>query len=229
MIHAKNVPGRFWAECMKTAAHVINRLPQPRLEFTSPFEKLWDAKPAVGHFRVFGCVCYVFVPDHLRSKFDKKAVRCIFVGYDDQRKGWKCCDPTTGRCYTSRNVVFDEMSSWWSSENVELPDSKEIEDQLQQMEEQVTEVQPSPGATEESDDENGTEQGEVENPWQTGVYQRPVEDTEPIQEGEGSQPQLRRSTRIQKPNPKYANAAVVEVMIPKEPETYEEASDQNPK
>ncbi|KAE8695620.1 tir-nbs resistance protein [Hibiscus syriacus] len=52
MLHAKNVPGRFWAEAMRTAAFVINRLPQP-------------------------------------SKFDKKAVRCIFVGYGSQRKGWK--------------------------------------------------------------------------------------------------------------------------------------------
>jgi hypothetical protein len=58
----------------------------------------------------------VFVPDHLCSKIDKKAVRCIFVGYNSQRKGWKCCDPLTGKCYTSRNVVFDEASSWWSSE-----------------------------------------------------------------------------------------------------------------
>jgi transposase InsO family protein len=28
MLHAKNVPGCFWAETMKTAAYVINRLPQ---------------------------------------------------------------------------------------------------------------------------------------------------------------------------------------------------------
>jgi len=32
---------------------------------------------------VFGCVYYVFVPDHLSNKFEKKAIRCIFVGYDD--------------------------------------------------------------------------------------------------------------------------------------------------
>jgi transposase InsO family protein len=37
MLHAKNMPGRFWAECMKTAAHIINRLPQARLDFVSPF------------------------------------------------------------------------------------------------------------------------------------------------------------------------------------------------
>lgn len=27
MLHANNVPGRFWAKCMRTAAHVVNRLP----------------------------------------------------------------------------------------------------------------------------------------------------------------------------------------------------------
>ncbi|KAE8733775.1 putative receptor-like protein kinase [Hibiscus syriacus] len=80
MLHAKNVSGRFWAEAMRTAAFVINRLPQPRLGFVSPFEKLWNIKPTVSYFRVFGC----------------------------PEKGWKCCDPISGRCYTSRNVVFDE-------------------------------------------------------------------------------------------------------------------------
>ncbi|KAL3502821.1 hypothetical protein ACH5RR_037270 [Cinchona calisaya] len=39
--------------------------------------------------------------DHLRSKADKKAVQCIFVGYDNQRKGWRCLDPTSGKCYVS--------------------------------------------------------------------------------------------------------------------------------
>ena len=96
---------------MKTAAYVINRLPQAKLKFTSPYEKLWSKKPSVSYFKVFGCVCYVFIPDELRAKFDKKAIKCIFVGYDQQRKGWICCDPNTSRCYTSRDVVFDEASS----------------------------------------------------------------------------------------------------------------------
>ena len=113
---------------MKTVVYVTNRLPQARLGFISPYEKLWGTKPSVSYFRVFGCVCYVFVPSQERSKFDKKAVRCIFVGYDGQRKGWRCCDPTTGRCYVSRNVVFDEASSWWSSQATLVPDSKEIEE-----------------------------------------------------------------------------------------------------
>ena len=45
MLHAKNVPRRFWVECMKTAVHLINRLPQAKLGNVSPFEKLWNANP----------------------------------------------------------------------------------------------------------------------------------------------------------------------------------------
>jgi transposase InsO family protein len=120
MLHTKNVPRRFWAECMRTAAYVINRLPQPKLGFRSPDELLWKVKSVVSHLKVFGCVYYVFVPDHLQSKFEKKAIWCIFVVYDDERKGWRCCDPTTGKCHTSRNMVFDEASAWWSPEKIEL-------------------------------------------------------------------------------------------------------------
>lgn len=155
MLHAKNVPSRFWAEYMKMAAHVINRLPQAKLGFLSPFQKLWNTKPTVSHFRVFGCVCYVFVPDHLRSKFDKKAIRYIFMGYDSECKGWRCCNPITDRCYTSRNVVFDEASSWWSQQKVVLPDSKDLENMLQ---EKMGEQTPENGIPPSSPSSNNGEQ-----------------------------------------------------------------------
>ncbi|TYK27792.1 Integrase, catalytic core [Cucumis melo var. makuwa] len=59
---------------MVTFIDDFSRLPQQRLEFKSRYEKLLNIKPTVGHFQVFGCVCYVFILDHLRSKFDKKAI-----------------------------------------------------------------------------------------------------------------------------------------------------------
>lgn len=92
-----------------------------------------------------------FLPNHLHSKFDKKAIHCIFVEYDSQHKGWKCCDPTTGQCHVSRNVVCDEASSWWSPQAMLLPDSKKIKEQLQQCLEdhvEIKKVQP----TEEAED-----------------------------------------------------------------------------
>ena len=112
MVHAKNVPGRFWAEVIKMAAYVINLLPKPKLGLISPYKKLWNVNPTISHFRVFGCVCYVFVPSYLRSKFNKKVVHCIFVGYDRQRKRWRYCDLPSGWCYTIQNLVFYETSLW---------------------------------------------------------------------------------------------------------------------
>ncbi|GAA0176327.1 hypothetical protein LIER_29336 [Lithospermum erythrorhizon] len=101
LLHAKNVNSRFWAECMSTVVYITNRLPQPRLGFVSPFEKLKNVKPTVNYFRVFGCVYYVFIVDEHRSK-----------------------------TYVSRNVVFDEASSWWANKEV-LPDTQELQEKLQ--------------------------------------------------------------------------------------------------
>ncbi|KAG6489183.1 hypothetical protein ZIOFF_050443 [Zingiber officinale] len=156
-------------------------------------------------------------------KFDKKAIRCIFVGYDSQRKGWKCCDPTSERCYTSRNVVFDEASSWWTTEKEVLPESKDLEDKVQQkMREHIVQLQ---SGSDESGgpNDNDAEQRVAQSPWQTGIYQHPNEEERPNEVEELTpQSQLRRSTRTRRPNPKYANAAIVEEAV--EPETFEKAS-----
>ncbi|KAI3703127.1 hypothetical protein L6452_28883 [Arctium lappa] len=216
MLHAKNVPGKYWAEAMNTAAFVINRLPQRRLNFSYPFEKLWKTKPSVSYFRVFGCVCYVFVPDQLRSKMDKKAIRCVFVGYNNKRKGWKCCDPTTGRCYTSRDVVFDEASSWWSSNEESPANLIKSKDGLESSQVQLR-----------MDEDDGEESVE-RSPWQTGVHRQPDEEGESRPSEVEVPTSLRRSTRARKPNQKYANAAILEDADGKEPETFEKAT-QDPK
>ena len=83
------------------------------------------------HLCVFGCVCYVFVIENIRTKLNKRAVRCIFVGYDNKRKGRRCCDPSIGKIYVSPDVIFYETSSWWSNEKVALPDSLELQDEAQ--------------------------------------------------------------------------------------------------
>lgn len=204
MIHDKNVPGQFWAEAMKTATYVINRIPQPSLVYLSPFEKLKRLKPNVSHLRVFGCLCYVFIPNHLRSKMDKKAVRCIFVGYDQERKGWKCCDPTYGRCYVSRNVVFDETSSWWSTDHNALPDSKTLRDEVKSSKVRVHLNNDEVIIDNEDiqDNANNEINNDNENHEATSV---------------------RKSTRLRKPNPRYANAALVKEDVC-EPETYDQAA-----
>lgn len=143
---------------------------------------------------------------------DKKAIRYIFVEYDSQRKGWLCCDPTTGKCYTSRNVIFDEASSWWSSDKELMADSDALKDVLGSSHIQLSIDE----AEDEANEDNG-EEGVTRNPWQTGLYQQPSEEGE--LNGANTPPTRRRSTRIRKQNSKYANAAIVEEEDEREPET----------
>lgn len=64
---------------------------------------------------------------------ENKAIGCIFVKYDQQRKCWKHSDPTNNKASVSCNVVFDEGSACCSSSNVALLESKfgPIQDQVQ--------------------------------------------------------------------------------------------------
>ena len=79
----------------------------------TPYKVFYKEKPSVSYFRIFGSVCYVIVFDQLRAKMDAKAQKYVFVGYDLERKGWRCMDPHTLKVVTSRDVVFDETSSYY--------------------------------------------------------------------------------------------------------------------
>ncbi|CAL2258609.1 unnamed protein product [Prunus armeniaca] len=45
-----------------------------------------------------------------KHKLSFKSIPCVFIGYDDHYKGYRCLDPFSGRIYISRNVTFDETS-----------------------------------------------------------------------------------------------------------------------
>jgi hypothetical protein len=42
----------------------------------------------------------------------------MFIGYDKEKKGWRCIFPTTKCAYVSRHLVFDKQSSCWDSSHV---------------------------------------------------------------------------------------------------------------
>jgi hypothetical protein len=114
MLNEKNLPNYFWAEAVATAVYIMNRTPTATVHGMTPKEKFTSKKPDVSHFRVFGCIAYVHVPDEKRLKLNPKAEKCIFIGYSLEQKGYRCFNLSTRKLQVSRDVVFDEMVSWYS-------------------------------------------------------------------------------------------------------------------
>jgi len=105
----------------------------------TPEEKFIGKKPDVSHLKVFGYIAYVHVLDEKISKLNPKAEKCIFIGYSLEQKGYRCFNPSTWKLQVSRDVVFDEMVSWYpplkitedgEARNGDVPSNVEQESQL---------------------------------------------------------------------------------------------------
>ena len=109
MLSGAGIGQEFWAEAVGTACYLVNRSPSSALGDKTP-QEVWTGKePSLTHLKVFGCDAYVHVPKENRSKLDKKAEKCIFIGYKDGLKGYKLWNPETKKVVYSRDVVFREM------------------------------------------------------------------------------------------------------------------------
>jgi hypothetical protein len=114
MLNEKNLPNYFWAKVVVTVVYIRYQTPTAVIHGMTPEEKFTGKKLDVSHLRVFGCIAYVHVPDKKRSKLDPKIKKCIFIGYSLEQKGYRCFNPSTWKLQVSRDVVFDEMVSWYS-------------------------------------------------------------------------------------------------------------------
>ena len=99
---------------MSTAIYIMNRTPTTAVHDVTPKEKFSSRKPDLSHLKVFGCIAYVHVPDELQTKLDPKAKKCVFIGYSLEQKGYKCYNPVTHQVRVNKDVVFDEMASWYA-------------------------------------------------------------------------------------------------------------------
>lgn len=61
--------------------------------------------------QVFACVAYVHLHKNQRSKLDPCAVRCVFIDFSPQEKGYRCYHPSTRHVYITMDVTFfqDEL------------------------------------------------------------------------------------------------------------------------
>ncbi|GAU31303.1 hypothetical protein TSUD_315120 [Trifolium subterraneum] len=112
MLASKNVPKNFWPEALKWATYVMNRSPTTSVKDLTPEEAWSGVKPSVLHFRVFGCLAYVHVPENQRKKLDNRSIKCVLLGLSDESKAYKLYVPVEKEIMISKDVVFDEAKGW---------------------------------------------------------------------------------------------------------------------
>jgi hypothetical protein len=103
-----SMPLKFWDEAFLAATFLINRIPSKVIANSTPLERLFQIHPKYTSMRIFGCACWPNLRPYNRHKLQFRSKECVFLGYSNLHKGFKCLDISTRRIYISRDVVFDE-------------------------------------------------------------------------------------------------------------------------
>ncbi|KAI5116082.1 hypothetical protein M0805_002392 [Coniferiporia weirii] len=108
MLSEACLPSHFWMDAVAAYVHVRNCSPTSAVKDATPFE-VWHKKwPDMSHFRVFGCTAYVHIKSDRRKQLQSHTMKCIFIGYPADFKGWKFWNPDMKCTIVSNSVVFDE-------------------------------------------------------------------------------------------------------------------------
>ena len=110
-LHAGSLPRELWASAFQTACHVVNRQPPWSGTKLSPFELFIIVNPMWVIFIFLGLFVMFMYWSIIELNLTQRP-RNAFVGYDTHRKGWRCMDLETKKVIVSRDVVFNEISSY---------------------------------------------------------------------------------------------------------------------
>ena len=75
-----SIPRHFWAKVVPTVTYLINIQPSSSLHGGIPYERLCGKLPDYSCLCLFGCVCYVLLAPHERTKLTTQSVECVFSG-----------------------------------------------------------------------------------------------------------------------------------------------------
>lgn len=120
LLKGKGLPNQYWAEAVATSVYLLNISPTKAVMNQTPYEAWKGKSPSVSHLRIFGCIAYALINSQTSQKLDEKTQKCIFIGYCLESKAYRLYNPLSGKVIISRNVVFDEKSSWnWSEKQIQ--------------------------------------------------------------------------------------------------------------
>ena len=108
MLAQAHFPRALWGQALALLLRIANATPTSRLKGMTPYEAFYGKKPDLSMLRTFGCRAYVHVQKKKRVDAPWHTMRCIYLGFEDGYKGFKCYNTDTNQFVVSRDVVFDE-------------------------------------------------------------------------------------------------------------------------
>ena len=109
---AGRLPNKLWPEICRAAVYLSNRTPRYALDWRSPYEKFFDAKPIIHHLRVYGCKAFALSTATLKKtnrlkRLEPRAWIGYLVGYasTNQYRVWL---PSASKVIITRDAHFNE-------------------------------------------------------------------------------------------------------------------------
>jgi hypothetical protein len=97
----ESMPLKYWDEAFLAAVYLINCTPTKLLSYDTPLHHLLGVTPDYSSFHVFVCVCWPNLRLYNSHKVKLRSTRCVFLGYSNMHKGFKCLDVSTWHLYIS--------------------------------------------------------------------------------------------------------------------------------
>jgi hypothetical protein len=99
---------------MVTTSYIQNQIPTKAIS-NMTLEEVWCGyKPSIGHLHAFGRVAFVHVYKETRTKLDFKGVKCVFIIYYEEIKGYILYNPISQ--YVIINHDFFNESKFFNKE-----------------------------------------------------------------------------------------------------------------
>nr|GEV96582.1 zinc finger, CCHC-type [Tanacetum cinerariifolium] len=112
MMKSMKLPLTFWAEAVRHAIYILNRVPTRALEDKTPYEALYNRKSNLENLRIFGCTAYAKITTPHLKKLDDKSIPLIYLGVEEGSKPCRLYDLITKKKHVSRDVKFMETKPW---------------------------------------------------------------------------------------------------------------------
>ena len=91
---------------------ILNHAPTKALKVKTSFEAWYGRKPSVSFLRTFGYIGHVRKTQPVLTKLEDRSTPMVLLGYEEGTKAYQLYDPRGDKVVVSRDIMFDEKTSW---------------------------------------------------------------------------------------------------------------------